>query len=156
MSKARNSAQMSAQEMMMEQMMEMMKAMSERISALESTPKSAPARTGKSQPKAETKKVPFTKADGTVIYGTQAQVDAWTQYRNRTLTDGQKARIEAIKAGKLLEPKRTRALEKALGIKANSLKSTACTADECRALGWKGTRKELKELKAQVRAKVTK
>lgn len=112
------------------------------------------ARTAKAQPKADAEKVPFTKADGTVVYGSAKQVANWTRWRegSKEPTDAQKARSEAIKASKAREPELTRKLEKALGIKAGSLKSTAVTADECRALGWKGTRKELKGIKARIRA----
>ena len=101
--------------------------------------------------------VDFVKKDGTVKRVSKAQAEAWERGRERytqmceNRTEGQKKTAEAIKASKAAEPERTRKLEKLLGIKAGSLKNTACTADECRALGWKGTRKELKALKAKVR-----
>lgn len=125
------------------------------LATLGSAPVSEPtpkAHTAVAQPTAE--KLPFKKADGTVIYGTAKQIANWTRYREHgdKRTDEQKALGEVIKANKAKEPERTRALEKALGLKPNTLKNTACTADECRALGWKGTRKELKAIKAKIRA----
>lgn len=152
MANTRKSAQ-SAQMEMMEQMMEMVKSMNERISALEDAPK---AQTQKAQPKAEEKKmVDFVKRDGTVIRVSEAQAANMERWRTpKDDADAQK-RAEMSKKiadAKAREPELTRKLEKALGLKPNSLKNTACTADECRALGWKGTRKELKALKAQIRA----
>ena len=113
----------------------------------------ASAQEKKAPKKSAPELVEFKKADGTVRKVTAAQAAAWEKYRNRTLTEGQKATIELIRESKASEPARTRALEKALGLKPNSLKNTACTAAEVRALGWKGTKSELKEIKAQIRAK---
>ena len=107
--------------------------------------------TKKSAPKPEL--VEFRKADGTTKLVTPAQAAAWEKYRSRELTEGQKNTITLIRESKVAEIDRTRALEKALGIKANSLKNTACTCEEVRALGWKGTKAELKAIKAQIRAK---
>lgn len=148
----KNNAQSAQMMEMMTQMMEQMKLMSERMDALENERKT---RTCKAQPKAEEKKmVDFVKRDGTVIRVSEAQAANMERWRNgaKEPTEAQQKRIDAIKASKAREPELTRKLEKALGLKPNSLKNTACTADECRALGWKGTRKELKALKAQIRA----
>lgn len=150
--KSAQGAQAQGMEQMMAQMMQMMEQMQARMTALEST--QAQASTGKAQSKAESEKVPYTKADGTVIMVTQRQFDNYTRNaeRAKNRTPEQQKVIDDIKAAKAREPELTRKLEKALGIKANSLKNTACTAEQCRALGWKGTRRELKAIKAQVRA----
>ena len=149
----KNNAQSAQMMEMMAQMMEQMKLMSERMDALENERKT---RTQKAQPKAEEKKmVDFVKRDGTVIRVSEAQAANMERWRTpKDDADAQK-RAEMSKKiadAKAREPELTRKLEKALGLKPNSLKNTACTADECRALGWKGTRKELKALKAQIRA----
>lgn len=155
------SAQGAQMEQMMEQMMQMMQMMNERISALEDAPKAQA--TPKAQPKARKDgKVAFTKKDGTVIYGTAKQVAQWERYRDnasKPLTDAQVARKEAIAESKEKEPERTRALEKALKVKAGSFENTAITLKEALDAGWKpkasdraGRRAELKAIKAKVRA----
>ena len=108
--------------------------------------------------KADTRKgapkelVDFVKRDGTVKRVSAAQAAAWEKGRNRW-EENQNAEVAAqVRAAKAREPELTRALEKALGIKAGSLKNTACTAEQARALGWKGTRAELKAIKARIRA----
>ena len=158
MSTRKNTSAQNAQamEQMMEQMMQMMQDMQARMNALESAQATA---TPKSEPKAcKDDKVAFTKADGTVIYGTAKQVANWERYRNRNLTEGQKSRIKAIEEGKLQEPKRTRALEKALKVKANSFANTAITLTQALDAGWKpkatdraGRRAELKAIKERIR-----
>ena len=152
--KSAQGAQAQGMEQMMAQMMQMMEQMQARMTALESTQAQAKASTGKAQPKAEDEKVPYTKLDGTVIMVTQKQYDNYMRLAEgaKNRTPEQQKVIDDIKAAKAREPELTRKLEKALGIKANSLKNTACTAEQCRALGWKGTRRELKAIKAQVRA----
>lgn len=154
MSNKANNAWM--QEMMAQMMTQMQEQMQEQMQAMLAQMMSAQAQasTGKAQPKAEGEKVPYTKADGTVIMVTQRQFDNYTRNaeRAKNRTPEQQKVIDNIKAAKAREPELTRKLEKALGIKANSLKNTACTAEQCRALGWKGTRRELRDIKAQVRA----
>ena len=108
-------------------------------------------------------KRPYVKADGTTVMASEAQIANWERFKAnaKPLTDAQKERISAIKASKEREPKLTRALEKELKIKANSLASTSCTVAEALACGWSpkakdkaGRRAELKSIKAKIRASV--
>ena len=66
--------------------------------------------------------------------------------------------VASIVANKAAEQERTRALEKALKVKANSFKSTAVSVSEAMDAGWKPKatgkaerREELKAIKAQIR-----
>lgn len=124
-------------------------------SSVGETPKAQP----KPQPKADKDgKVAFTKKDGTVVYGTPKQVAQWERWSNRNLTEGQKATIETIKESKAKEPERTRKLEKALKVKANSFTSTAVSVKQALEAGWKpkasdrrGRKDELASIKAKIR-----
>lgn len=118
------------------------------------TPKAQPT----AQPKAEDEKVWFTKKNGERKLVSAKQAASWEARRNRVLTEGQKQTIEAIKAGKLLEPERTRKLEKALGVKVNSFTSTAVSVKQALEAGWKpkasdrrGRKDELASIKAKIR-----
>lgn len=124
-------------------------------SSVGETPKAQPV----AQPKADKDgKVAFTKKDGTVVYGTPKQVAQWERWSNRNLTEGQKATIETIKESKAKEPERTRALEKALKVKANSFANTAISVKQALEAGWKpkasdrrGRKDELASIKAKIR-----
>ena len=107
--------------------------------------KSAPKAKAKAQTKSD--KVPFTKHDGTVIYGTQKQVDAWTAYANRTfLTPEERAqRLEQWQT-KREGYKPSKALKNA--IKANRAAITRKVAVE--QYGFVGTKDDLKALKESI------
>ena len=106
---------------------------------------SAPTQTGTGKGKA--KNVAFTKHDGTVVMGTQAQVDAWTKYR-----DGYADRVASkeanlkVWADKRASYKPSQALVKA--IKADRASITHKIAKE--QYGFVGTKEDLKALKASL------
>lgn len=140
-----------------EDLMDMLKALkADIVNELKS---SSVGETPKAQPKADKDgKVAFTKKDGTVVYGTPKQVAQWERWSNRNLTEGQKATIETIKESKAKEPERTRKLERALKVKANSFESTAVSVKQALEAGWKpkasdrrGRKDELASIKARIR-----
>ena len=107
--------------------------------------KSAPKAKAKAQPKAD--KVPFTKHDGTVIYGTQKQVDAWTAYANRTyLTPEERQERLAQWQTKREGYKPSKKLIEA--IKKDRASVTRKVA--CEQYGFVGTKDDLKALKESV------
>ena len=110
----------------------------------------------KAAKKAEAPKemVTFTKKDGTTVQCTAAQAEAWEKWRSKELSDAQKGRLDAIQKSKASEPARTRELEKRLGVPEGSFESTACTLEQAVTAGWKGTRKQLKDIKTQIRAEM--
>ena len=102
--------------------------------------------------------VDFVKRNGEVKRVSKAQADAWTKGREKWESNYDPEVAKKIADSKAAEPARTRALEKALKLKANSLENTACTVDQALAAGWKpkGTtrkerREELKNIKARIR-----
>lgn len=119
------------------------------------TPKAQPV----AQPKAdEDEKVWFVKKNGERKLVSAKQAASWEARRNRVLTEGQKQTLEAIKSGKLLEPERTRKLEKELGVKVNSFANTAVSVKQALEAGWKpkasdrrGRKDELASIKAKIR-----
>ena len=106
---------------------------------------SQPTATGTGKGKA--KDVPFTKHDGTVIMGTQAQVDAWKKSQD-SYADRIAKRDENLKvwADKRASYKPSQALEKA--IKADRASITHKIAKE--KFGFVGTKEDLKALKARL------
>lgn len=136
---------------------EQMKGLIATASADAQTCKQTPAQET-AQPKAEDEKVWFVKKNGERKLVSAKQAAVWEARRNRTLTAGQKQTVEAIKAGKLLEPERTRKLEKELGVKANSFANTAVSVKQALEAGWKpkasdrrGRKDELASIKAKIR-----
>lgn len=97
--------------------------------------------------KGKAKDVPFTKHDGTVIYGTQAQVDAWKKSQD-SYADRVAKRDENLKvwADKRATYKPSKELEKA--IKADRASITHKVAKE--KFGFVGTKEDLRELKARI------
>ena len=116
------------------------------LQAQVSTTKSSAGK-GRKAPSTKSKKVPFTKHDGTVIYGTQKQVDAWTAYANRTYVspEEREARFaDYAKKAKAYKP--SKALKDA--IKANRAAITRKVAVE--QYGFVGTKDDLKALKDSI------
>lgn len=148
------------QKQMIENMMQMMSAMQAQMQAQQAdivalksgqtSSKSGKKSTKKSAPK-KPELVEFRKADGTTKLVTPKRAAAWEKYRSRELTEGQRNMIQTIRESKTAEIERTRALEKALGVPEGSFKTTACTHAEATAAGWKGTKAELRTIKAQIR-----
>lgn len=147
-------AQADAQEMkdMMKQFMEMQSAfnasISARIDALENASASkGNGKTTKSPSTKETEKVAFTKHDGTVIYGTQAQVDAWTK-RSESYASRKEAfeQMKATWAEKKASYKPSKALKDA--ILENRASITHKVAKE--KYGFVGAKKDLKALKDSI------
>lgn len=109
---------------------------------LKGVEKSKKATGRKAQPKAE--KVAFTKHDGTVIYGTQKQVDAWTKWANREFKPLDEVKAEFEENRKAYKP--SKALIEA--IKRDRASVTRKVAKE--QYGFIGTKDDLKALKAEV------
>lgn len=142
------SEDMQAMKDMMKQFMEAQTVMSARIDALEnaSAPKGK-GKTTKSPSTKETEKVAFTKHDGTVIYGTQAQVDAWTK-RSESYASRKEAfeQMKATWAEKKASYKPSKALKDA--ILENRASITHKVAKE--KYGFVGTKKDLQALKESI------
>jgi len=107
--------------------------------------KSAPKAKAKTQPKA--KKVAFTKHDGTVTYGTQKQVDAWTAYANRTYVSPEErkerlAQWQTKREGYKPSKKLIEAIKKD---RASVTRKVACEQ-----YGFVGTKDDLKALKESI------
>jgi len=143
-------ADMSEMKDMMKQFMEMQSAFnastSERIGVLEDALKGK-GKTTKSPSTKETEKVAFTKHDGTVIYGTQAQVDAWTK-RSESYASRKEAfeQMKATWAEKKASYKPSKALKDA--ILENRASVTHKVAKE--KYGFVGTKKDLQALKESI------
>jgi hypothetical protein len=103
--------------------------------------------TGSNTGKGKAKDVAFTKHDGTVIYGTQAQVDAWKKSQD-SYADRVAKRDENLKvwADKRETYKPSKALKDA--IKANRALITHKVAKE--QYGFVGTKKDLAALKDSI------
>lgn len=141
------SEDMQAMKDMMSRFMEAQMAMSARIDALENA--SAPKSKGKTtkSPSPKEKNVPFTKHDGTVIYGTQAQVNVWTK-RSESYSDRKEAfeQMKATWAEKKASYKPSKALKDA--ILENRASITHKVAKE--KFGFVGTKKDLQALKESI------
>jgi len=146
-------AQADAQEMkdMMKQFMEMQSAfnasISSRIDALENASASKGKGKTTKSPSPKEKNVPFTKHDGTVIYGTQAQVNVWTK-RSESYSDRKEAfeQMKATWAEKKASYKPSKALKDA--ILENRASVTHKVAKE--KYGFVGTKKDLQALKESI------
>lgn len=130
-------------------------ALNARMDALEakqSTPAPAPA-------SADEELVSYTNAKGETKMISKKLADVYNKRKAQPRTPEQEQLIEQIVANKAKEPERTRVLEKALKVKANSFENTAITLKQALDAGWKpkasdraGRRAELKAIKAKVRA----
>ena len=105
----------------------------------------------KTTKKAEAPKQPveFIRADGTkTMAKSQKQADAWKKWQESSNPEV----AAQVKANKAKEPAICRELEKRLGAPEGTFQKSSFTHEEAVAAGFKGTRKQLKELKTEVRA----
>lgn len=111
----------------------------------------AQAAAPKAQPKAE-KKATKKSTSAKPKEETEFHRDVIVRRAMRTEEERQAAREAAIAKSNAAEAARTRKLEKALGLKANTLQTTLVSTYELAELGIKISKRELKAIKAECRA----
>lgn len=104
---------------------------------------------GQGNPQPTVEKVEYTKADGTVVMATPAQVKAWDAWKagagDRKENQAKFEEMKATWAGKRDAYKPSKAL-----VKAIQTNRAAVTHAEAKKLGFVGTKQDLQALKAEL------